>query len=279
MSFRYLHFKTNFLSFNVFVFILCAFCSFTAHKTYAQGARHAGDSPAIKEPVKHIYLTFDDGPLEGSEDVSDAVQTEKIKINVFVVGLHVRANERMKQYFHLYQSNPFIEIGNHSFSHAHSGYRSFYANPAQVYIDFLVNENILHLKNRLARLPGRNMWRLKGEVRNDVISGASSADLLFKSGYSVFGWDLEWQNDSKTGAPIQTVGDMAHLIERLLREKKTVTENHLVLLCHDGMFRKSWRETELKELIDRLRATGEFSFDHLSEYRRLSKKPPDAVIH
>jgi hypothetical protein len=32
------------------------------------------------------------------------------------------------------------------------------------------------------------------------------------------------------------------------------------------MFRKKWEETELKELIERLRATGEFSFHHLSEY-------------
>ena len=260
--------KTNFLlSFKVSVCIfLCAFCSFSAHKTYAQDFGRIGDSAAKKDPANHIYLSFDDGPLQGSEDVSNAVQAEKIKINVFVVGSHVRVNERMKQYFYLYESNPFIEIGNHSFSHAHDEYRAFYADPAQVYIDFRVNENILRLKNRLARLPGRNMWRLKGEVRNDVISGASSADLLFKNGYAVFGWDLELQHDSKTGAPIQTVEDMVHLIDKLLREKKTVAESHLVLLCHDAMFRKSWRETELKELIDRLRATGEFSFHHLSEY-------------
>ena len=42
-----------------------------------------------KPPVLTIYLTFDDGPLEGSEDVNDAVRREKTKINVFVVGLNM----------------------------------------------------------------------------------------------------------------------------------------------------------------------------------------------
>lgn len=48
-----------------------------------------------QKPTYHIYLTFDDGPLEGSEDIDDAVRTDKIKINVFVVGSHVRSVLRM----------------------------------------------------------------------------------------------------------------------------------------------------------------------------------------
>ena len=36
--------------------------------------------------LRHIYITFDDGPLEGSEDIDDAVRQEKINVNVFVVG-------------------------------------------------------------------------------------------------------------------------------------------------------------------------------------------------
>jgi peptidoglycan/xylan/chitin deacetylase (PgdA/CDA1 family) len=38
-----------------------------------------------------------------------------------------------------------------------------------------------------------------------------------------------------------------------------------VILCHDEMFRKSWEESELKQLIDKLRTKG-FKFGHLSEY-------------
>ncbi|MGE5819973.1 MAG: polysaccharide deacetylase family protein [Deltaproteobacteria bacterium] len=246
--------------------ILCALCLFTDKPAYAQITRPSEESVAAKKPVNHIYLTFDDGPLEGSDEVSDAVQTEKIGVTIFVVGSNVVKHQRLKDYYHLYEQNPYIEIGNHSYSHARDAYGKFYENAEQVLLDFLKNQMVLHLKNRLARLPGRNMWRLTGIIKNDVTSGASSADLLFKHGYRVFGWDLEWRHDAKTGAPIQTVGDMMELIEKHLAEKKTVVENHLVLLCHDEMFRKKWEESELKELIERLRATGEFSFSHLSEY-------------
>jgi peptidoglycan/xylan/chitin deacetylase (PgdA/CDA1 family) len=196
-------------------------------------------------PLRTIYLTFDDGPLEGSEDVNDAVRREKTKINVFVVGINTEDSKRLKKYVQLYELNSWIEVGNHSFTHAHDDYGAYYSNPDAVFQDFLKNENILHLTNKIARLPGRNMWRLKD--------------------YRVFGWDIEWRHDPKSGVPIQTVEDMNNLIEKLLSEKRTVSENHLVILCHDEMFRKSWEESELKQLIDKLKARG-FNFGHLSEY-------------
>lgn len=259
--------KSTSRSFLITTFVvLCVLGLFTDDRAYAQNIRLPDDSFAPKKPVKHIYITFDDGPLDGSSEVSDAVQTEKIAVTVFVVGSNVVASERLKEFYHLYERNAYIEIGNHSYSHAHDSYRKFYENPDEVLLDFLKNQMVLHTNNKLARLPGRNMWRLTGRIKNDLTSGASSADLLFKHGYRVFGWDLEWQHDSRTGAPIQTVVDMVDLIEKLLAEKETVTENHLVLLCHDEMFQKKWEETELKQLIDRLRATGEFSFNFLREY-------------
>src|SRR5882757_7898109 len=58
--------------------------------------------------TRYIYLTFDDGPLGGSEDIDDAVTKEKIKINVFIVGQHALSSRRMKRYFQLYVNNPLI---------------------------------------------------------------------------------------------------------------------------------------------------------------------------
>jgi len=225
-----------------------------------------GPQADTRKPLYHIYLTFDDGPLEGSEDIDAAVRAEKIKVNVFVVGSHVRAVPRMRNYFQLYENNPYIEVGNHSYSHAHYEYRLFYDDPYFVYRDFVRNEQVLRLRSKLARLPGRNMWRVGGKTINDVRSGASAADLLARNGYSVFGWDLEWQHDSRTGAPVQTVGDIFHQIETLLRERRTVTQHNIVILCHDEMFRKNWEETELKQLFERLKSTGLYEFNHLSEY-------------
>jgi len=229
----------------------------------------AADGPqaplAKPKPTGTIYLTFDDGPLNGSEDINDAVRKEQVKINVFVVGMHAMANPRLKSYCELYETNPWIEVGNHSYSHAVNGYHTFYASPEALLQDFLSCEKVIHLQTRLARLPGRNMWRIKERRSDDVKSGSACADKLFAAGFKVYGWDLEWTHDAHTGAPVQTVNDMLYLIERHLSEKRTVTEGHLVLLCHDEMFRKAWEETELKELIDKLRVKG-YAFAHLSEY-------------
>ncbi len=222
-------------------------------------------SPLKPKPAGTIYLTFDDGPLDGSEDINDAVRREQIKINVFVVGMHAMANPRLRSYCQLYETNPWIQVGNHSYSHARDGYHTFYASPELLLQDFQRCEKVVHLQTRLARLPGRNMWRLPERKSDDVKSGSACADLLYASGFKVFGWDLEWSHDSRTGVPVQTVNDMLYLVERHLAEKRTVTEGHLVLLCHDEMFRKAWEETELKELIEKLRAKG-YAFGHLSEY-------------
>jgi peptidoglycan/xylan/chitin deacetylase (PgdA/CDA1 family) len=99
-------------------------------------------------PTRTIYLTFDDGPLEGSEDVNDAVRREKTKINVFVVGLNTQYSKRLQKYLHLYETNSWIEVGNHSFSHAHDDYYAYYNNPDAVFQDFLKNEKTLHLDCR-----------------------------------------------------------------------------------------------------------------------------------
>ena len=254
---------------------LCCFFVFFSLLSWME----LGGSPAIRhylpspilaprpDSAKYtIYLSFDDGPLEGSEDIDDAVRKEDIKINVFVVGAHAKINERLENYYKLYESNPYIEIGNHSFTHAHNHYKQYYSKPDSVWQDFEKNQETLHIKKKLARLPGRNMWRLKDVRINDALTGSKAADMLYENGYRVFGWDIEWQHSGETGTPVQTAGEMLEIIERKLKEGKTVKKDHLVLLSHDEMFRNGWEESELKELIGLLKARGIYRFDHLSNY-------------
>ena len=267
-GFEFFRFRILFTRISGDLILRCAFACFTACLFVCILQRPAAAQERPKEdnpPARTIYLTFDDGPLEGSEDVDEAVRREKIKINVFVVGMNTQNSSRLQKYLNLYEANAWIEVGNHSFSHAHSDYLAYYSNPDAVLQDFLKNEKILRIPNKLARLPGRNMWRLKDRRVDDVKSGSKAADALFANGFKVFGWDLEWSHDPKSGVPIQTVEDMISLIEKRFSEKRTVTENHLVILCHDEMFRKSWEESELKQLIDKLRAKG-FNFGHLTQY-------------
>jgi peptidoglycan/xylan/chitin deacetylase (PgdA/CDA1 family) len=246
----------------VFIFLFCSSTIAIAQsKEPTAVPEHKKDTTAYT-----IYLSFDDGPLEGSEDINDAVQKEDIKVNVFVVGMHAFASARMQRFYKLYEANSHIEIGNHSYTHAHDHYNLYYEKPDSVLRDFEKNQLELGIKNKLARLPGRNMWRLKGIVINDDISGRLAADTLFKSGYRVFGWDIEWQHSGETGVPLQSVNEMIEIIEQKLREGKTVRRNQLVLLAHDEMFRNGWEESELKQLILKLKSFGNYRFEHLSKY-------------
>ncbi|MBI3719973.1 MAG: polysaccharide deacetylase family protein [Sphingobacteriales bacterium] len=255
--------KRIFLLSALFSGLVCS-CNSTGGEASKPTAVTSGDTSSTA--IKTIYLSFDDGPLEGSEDINDAVNKENIKVTVFVVGQHAMKDDRMKGFYKLYQNNPLIEIGNHSYSHAHNQYEIFYKNPSSVLADFQKNQNELSIPNKIAREPGRNIWRLKDIRINDVNSGSVSADSLYKDGFKVFGWDIEWQHDGKTGVPIQTVDDMAALIEKRLDENKTVKKDNLVLLAHDEMFRNGWEESELKQLIQKLKEKGGYRFEQLSKY-------------
>lgn len=216
-------------------------------------------------PLKYIYLTFDDGPLDGSENIDSVILSEKLKINVFLVGKNILRSTRLDSFYQMYEHNPFIESYNHSFTHANNRYDSFYQNPQSVLTDIAENEKVLNLKFKVVRLPGRDMWRIGGRKRNDVKIGASSADTLAAHGYKLYGWDLEWQHKND-GEPIQSVDTMYNEIVNRLEKGKTFTKGHLVLLLHDEMFQKRWEESELKQLIDRLRTHPNYVFEHIRFY-------------
>lgn len=224
---------------------------------------HRDTSSAL--PLQYIYLTFDDGPLEGSENIDSFILAEKLKINVFLVGRNVRNSSILDSFYKMYEHNPYIESYNHSYTHANNRYKLFYSNPQNVLADIEENEQALNLHFKIVRLPGRDMWRIGNRVKNDEVSGATSADLLAKNGFKVYGWDLEWQHKNN-GDPIQSVDTMYKKIIFRLAEGRTFTKGHLVLLLHDEMFQKPWEEDELKQLIDKLRTHPNFIFEHIRFY-------------
>lgn len=223
--------------------------------------------PAVqsKQPLKYIYLTFDDGPLNGSENIDSVVLSERLKISVFIVGEHAEKSKQLGNYYKLYEENPFVEAYNHSYTHANDHYKEFYSNPQQVLKDIQKNEQQLNLRYKVVRLPGRNMWRIGGRKKDDGVSGSAAADLLEKNNYKIYGWDLEWQH-KQNGEPVQTVDEMLNEIETRQNSGNTFTQNHLVLLLHDEMFQKKWEESELKQLIDKLRQHDNYVFEHLRFY-------------
>lgn len=215
---------------------------------------------------KYIYLTFDDGPLNGSQNIDQVFLNEKLKVTVFLVGEHVEQNKTMTDYFKYYEENPYIEECNHSYTHANNQYKKFYSNAENSVADIVKNQELLKLQDKIVRLPGRNMWRIDGRSKNDGASGIETADGLSKLGYKVIGWDLEWSHHPKDGTPVQSVQTIYKSIVNQLENKKTFTKDNIVVLIHDEMFQKSWEESELKQLVDLLKQHDNYIFEQIKFY-------------
>jgi peptidoglycan/xylan/chitin deacetylase (PgdA/CDA1 family) len=251
------------------LFIIFLDFSFVApHVSFraSSASQRAVDSlhPKI-QATKYVYLSFDDGPLNGTENIDSVILAEKLKISVFIIGRNAEESKRLGLYYKMYEANPYVEAYNHTYTHANNKYRKFYRHPDQVLADVEKNEKILNLKYKLVRLPGRNMWRLDGRRRDDMKSGGTAADLLAENGFRVVGWDIEWEHRND-GSPIQSVEKMENEIINRLESGSTFTRNHIVILLHDEMFQKKWEESELKQLIDHLRLHTNYVFEHMRLY-------------
>ena len=166
------------------------------------------------------------------------------------------------------KKNRYIELYNHSYSHANHKYSSYYKNPEQVVSDFDKNMKEFHLHHNIARLPGRNLWQLGDRKKNYRQTGSDAAKLLAEKGYKIFGWDIEWKYDSKDNSPQQTIDELIEEIENTSSE--TFTPNHIVLLMHDQMFGKTNENNDLAKLIEKL-LERDFTFEYLSDYPDLSE--------
>lgn len=199
--------------------------------------------------MKSVYFTVDDGPLSGMSNIISVVNELEVVLNMMLVGIHINTDMKKKLVTDA-KNNRFITVGNHSYCHAYEHYLRFYDDPENVLADFNHNASILDVNNKFARLPGRNMWQVGNRSKYDVESGQTSAQLLHKNGYTVFGWDLEWQHDPKTGTPLQSVDNFIDEIERQF--SNTFTPDHLVILAHDEMFGNETEKGQIHELLQRL---------------------------
>jgi peptidoglycan/xylan/chitin deacetylase (PgdA/CDA1 family) len=220
----------------------------------------------LQGPCYTIYLTFDDGPVKESEELFRIATKDSVPINVFVVGEKVFANDTMKRLFQSYFNNPFVEIGNHSFTHAHKKYQEYYKDIERVIEDFKVNADSLHLTEKIARLPGRNTWRIDNKSRTDLPDANAAADSLAAAGYSIFGWDLEWRYCSDSCLEVQTAESMVKEIENSFRNRKTFTPGNIIILAHDPMFGSSYNKEQLELFIKEIKKKHNFRFGRLDNY-------------
>lgn len=233
-------------------------------KTQKKNLRDSLRREFDKHP-KHVYLTFDDGPLVGSRAIDSIARAKNIKVNTFVVGRHSTIGKYRLRDLNLYIENPLVAVYNHSYTHGYNRLGTFYADSIKAFEDFKKNESNIKMNSKVARLPGRNIWIYDNERRIDIPNAAPTADLLHKDGYKVFGWDVEWRLNSYSGEPNIPFETVYNRIVNYMNNKSSKEPNNVVFLMHDDMFQTKKGQKLLSDLIDKLLAKG-YKFEFMEDY-------------
>ncbi|WP_431209568.1 polysaccharide deacetylase family protein [Puia sp. P3] len=104
----------------------CGVCGFLIWGLAGILAGNGVVAQGVAGPSLMIYLTSDDGPEAGSEQLVRVVDSLKIRCNVFVVGSRVfRDSNAVGVFMRLIHDSLFL-TGNHSWTHASGHYRKYY---------------------------------------------------------------------------------------------------------------------------------------------------------
>ena len=223
------------------------------------------------KPVKYdstkeyIYLTFDDGPQNGTMACLELCKKLNVKATFFMVGEHAN-DEHLKQIVAAVKSSyPQILLANHSTTHASNHYYFFYHHPEMAAEDFYKAQQTLAVPYKIIRLPGNSAWVI------NTITKASGlvkpvCHLLDSSGYNVIGWDVEWSFNHKTAYPVQQPSKIASQVDSALAKGHVHTKNHIVILSHDRMFRKENYTDSLAKFITILKQNPKYVFETIDHY-------------
>lgn len=227
--------------------------------------------PVKAKKKKTIYLTFDDGPNKGTKNVLEVINEEQVPVSMFIIGQHVYGSNEQQAIWDSLQKDSLVELCNHSFLHAHNKFRKFYTNDSIVVTDFERCRDSLNLDNNIVRTPGRNIWRTATVTSTDIKKSSEAADSLYKDGFTVVGWDVEWRfNDSLKLK--QTTDEIITELDSAFFKNKTKTPDHLVLLAHDQVFADSSDASSLKNFIRLLKLKDEYNLEFVSRYPGLKQQ-------
>lgn len=228
------------------------------------------DDEDVPKDKRVIYLTFDDGPNRGTENLLKILHKRKVTATAFLVGKHASDSKKQREDFVKLRNDSLLEIANHSYAHAHNKYSDFYKNPDAVVRDFDIAKDSLKLPGKIARTPGRNIWRLNNINVTDIKSSSKAADRLKTAGYKIIGWDLEWKPNNK----MQLKGnhqEMLKKVDSIFFNDLEKTSRHLVFLTHDQYITDADSINELDLFIEKLQKSNRFVFRKVSAYPKINE--------
>jgi len=242
-----------------------------SEKTTPKAAKVISAKPDVPDDPnkRYIYLTFDDGPNKGTENLLKIINKYQIPVTSFIVGKHVYDSKTQAKNLKELENNELVELANHSYSHALNHYFEFYKNSENVVRDFDRAKDSLKFKNRFARTPGRNIWRTANINNTDIKSSKFASDELQRAGYVLVGWDLEWK-PTNTMKLKGSYKDMTKRIDSIFFNDLEKTSRHLVFLTHDQYLQDDDSVRELDLLISDLQNSNRFEFRKISDYPKIN---------
>lgn len=221
--------------------------------------------PANQLNKRYIYLSFDDGPLNGTANCIDICLNERTPATFFEVGMHQAKSAYTKRQFRrIFRNDSLFVLANHSYSHAYSEYLYFYHNPKMAFNDFLRAKRKLNFKNNIVRLPGNSAWNTANvKYASNLVKPLVRK--LDSAGFNIIGWDVEWKFN-QFGRPLNSPQYVIKMIDSAFIKRETMTKNHLVLLMHDYMFGNSADSIKLVKMIGMLKSNPNYELRKLSQY-------------
>ncbi|WP_052356561.1 polysaccharide deacetylase family protein [Niabella soli] len=233
----------------------------------AAALSNIGKPITYQKDKRYIFLTFDDGPQPpGTINCKNIFHEEGVKATFFMVGFNLGIDAyRRRIADSLNNSYPEFITANHSTTHGfRDNYKRFYSNPDSAVADMLKAQTDLKIKLKIARLPGMNTWASGSEMQGPK-SSLTVAKALDSLGYTLIGWDVEWQF-IRGSIPKQGAQEMADQINKRFEQEYTYQPNAIVLLAHDRMFAKAPYTDSLRKFISILKQDPRNVFETIDHY-------------
>lgn len=189
-----------------------------------------------EEPVRRVYLTFDDGPSSGTDEILDILAEYDVKATFFVTGKTGEwaedAYKRIVEEGHT--------LGMHSYTHV---YQQIYASLDAYTEDLLMLQDYLYditgFKSTYVRFPGGSSNRVSPTDMSVFISW------LEEEGFTYYDWNISSQDASGVRlTPEQIVNNCLAGLEK---------KDNVIILMHDAASKHTTVEA-LPMLIERIQA-------------------------
>lgn len=184
-------------------------------KVYEQ-AVNVSKYPAYKKKV--VYLTFDDGPSENTEEILDILDKYNVKATFFVTGNHPEYNDMLERAYEEGHS-----IGLHTYSH---DYSSVYSS-VDAYFEDLEKisdmvKDITGEESKLIRFPGGSSNLISANYTEGIMSELT--EKVQEKGYQYFDWNLDSSDASGNNVSV----------DQLVKYSTASDEQYINILLHDS---------------------------------------------